>query len=911
MRRFLFCLLVACGPARVATPAAVETPRRPSVQIAESGPSHAERGVLDVAAEELRVAWEKDKTDAAKKAYGRALVDAWAFERARAVLGDDPSIPQGDLHAIEPDGDRVGRAIRALAAHDPKTAASELAPEISPRAQPLVLELAGRAAWSLGQHVEARKLWARARSRIDAAGGQIGLVATAAGAVSALDAADGRILAARTRERYLVGGYQSSGTQSDWIETYAPGDPDPLIRIPTGSLAGFALARDGKTAAVAERPVDLIAAPVPETARLFDVRTGRTEASWGVQGVDALAFFGDALLASRDHDVTQWDSLGRVARTFPIVGSTAGAMRIYRAGRGTMHDTFTAMYPSEPIGTEARDGAIAIASSDGTIWVWTKGATSPVALRPPGTAHDEHEALGRRAVAMQFDSSARTLRVVTGDGAIVSWDVARQRARIIAEPKCTPDEFATGLFGSAPTPDVLADCARTPKAWLSPDGSRAILTRGLGGPRVRDAVTGAPVTTFDMLSSDALAWAGPTTAWVGGVDGAIARFDATTGERTAILEQGGVRGYMQAVSSDGRYVAVAGVPVGLSEKAKAVARIWDTTEHRVVGGLPADFASADFVDRGVALVYTKRGAFLWDLATRQHVADFDAPDEKVIAANVAVQRVVSANASDSLVVRDFRRVVRRIALGGSLFQAAFDRDMHEAAAVIASTGDLVVWSLDDGRELLRRSAALGGPGVALSPDGKLVAWRADRKTLLVASIADNHELARLSSSDLAPNRDYGPLQAFAFASEDEVLVVGPGKPGYERVYRWKIGGKATPTEVQVLTGERIVIGAGVAVVYDRNDTAHLLRIADGALLASVYAAGSGGFFAMSRRGAVDASPEGRSAAVTIATGSARAGGSSWLAWDRFAVPGLLTRAARGEMVAPPIVGFVERSESLR
>jgi len=136
-------------------------------------------------------------------------------------------------------------------------------------------------------------------------------------------------------------------------------------------------------------------------------------------------------------------------------------------------------------------------------------------------------------------------------------------------------------------------------------------------------------------------------------------------------------------------------------------------------------------------------------------------------------------------------------------------------------------------------------------------------------------------------------------------VSGPDTAGSGRVYRWSLdGGKTAQTELRVLEGEKMAAGAagaGVVQVYDLNDSVYLVRASDGALLASVYATRGGGWIAQSRAGAVDASDAGRAAAVTVVEGGGAAptGGTSRLAWDRFAVGGLLARAAVGEVVDPP------------
>lgn len=103
---------------------------------------------------------------------------------------------------------------------------------------------------------------------------------------------------------------------------------------------------------------------------------------------------------------------------------------------------------------------------------------------------------------------------------------------------------------------------------------------------------------------------------------------------------------------------------------------------------------------------------------------------------------------------------------------------------------------------------------------------------------------------------------------------------------------------------------GVVAVFDIHNAAHLLRVKDGTLLATISSTLDGGWAAISRQGAVDASADGRSAFLTNVSGTDPVGGSSWLGWDRFAVTDLVSRAARGEVVPPPIAADVLKTGTL-
>ncbi len=917
-------VVASCGPAAPPPVAQVQqvTPSKPGPSAIDELRTQAataeQEGVMDVAAEYRRRVYELAPSDQAKAEWAGALEQACAFERARAVRAEAAQTRAGSM---DPDAEKVERALVALAAKDPKAAREALG--ASPSA-PLELELLGRADLLAGDRTLARKRFACARSRIDAAGMKLGFVATEAGAVEHLDWRDGRLIVARSRERYLIGGYQSNATHSEWIEQIAPGDRDPLVRFPVGNMDGFAVSRDRRSVALIDRPLDQIVAPVPTTARRFDTRTGQRLAAWPVTDVRGLQYGPDAstLLVMGPTNVAAWDLSGATKRTFALSGSTPGVMRVYRAhpGSGPLHDNVPVTYPTAPVVvTSALNGTVAVGATDGTIWVWRPGATAAALLKESKTPpSDEREALNRRPIAMRLDDAGTSLAVVRGDGGIVSWDLGSRRSRVIAEPRCTDAEARAGVYGSGPlTPENLAQCAQARYAAINPQRTRVVLSSLMGPARVRDAQTGAAVTLFDTLEADTAAFADDagSRVWLGGVQGSVAEWDVATGKRLRELAQGGINGFVHALSGDGRFVAIADSVEGYRERAPPITRIWDTSARRIMDGLPALGWVRFAADRPVMVAAGMKGqgAFVWDFATGKTITKLDSKDEGAFELTADASRVVGHKGASTIVVHDLHDrhgAPREIDLGSAPWAFALDRGAHTAAA-ISESNELTVWNLDDGKNLLRATAPQGS-AVSLSPDGSRVAWRASATEVVVTSVADGKEIARLASKDLVPDQDYQPIHAGEFVTNDSLLLVGPGAPGYERVYRWKVGDKAAATELQVLGGDRMQIASnGVATIYDRNDMAHLLRVSDGALLASVHATRGGGWIAESRDGAVDGPPDGQSALVSLVEGDVLVGGSSWLAWDRFAVPELLKRAASGQLVPPPIAGLTLRADTLR
>jgi len=846
-----------------------------------------------------------------------------------------------------PDPDAVGRALRALASHQPADAIAALAPlSTPPRAAPLVLELLGRAhlaAQGPGDALEARKLFARARSRIEAAGDRLGILPTAADAVEALFWDNGEIVVARARERYLAGGYQSSGTHSMWIERYAPGDREPLVRQPVGNLDGIVYAPRRHTLALIDTPLDetFTSGPIPRTARLFDARTGQPRGAWPMaeSRVMAAGPTPGSLLIGENGGVRVYDDSGHPGRLLSLTGTTHGTIFAY--GTDGCHAIPTTFASAPQTAAAAADGTIAIGASDGAIWVWRRGAATPsvlVAWKTP--AHDAAGSTARMPITMGLDASGAALTVVHGDGSIVAWDLDKRTHQTVAQGPCTPEELAaTGIGAPAATPDALRECGNTRTAALSPDRSRALLAALASSTRVRDAHTGAALGILDTLESDTVAFeddAG-THAWLGGVQGQVARWgtSASSGQTGAseFLAQGGVGGMLRSLSGDGRLLVVTDTPRGDSRSAsRPDAVVWDTEQARRVPGLPglaeAHFAAESPVMLAVRIENKKPLEELWNRSDPAHLTKtftLDAPHEAEPRMSADATRLVSFELGGGLIVRDPGRPVRPLPAssfvpGANLSWLVVDRTAHVAAASSSSPApsgssgapsmEVLAWNLEDG-SILMRTAAFPVWALSLSPSGRKLAIGTPGAVRVLA-LPGGAEVAKLLPTDLGPKPSPEPLRGCTLTSDEEALCVVPGAPGYLRVVKWTLGGKIEPTQVQVLDGARLeLLSATVAAVYDRNDTVHLLRIADGVLLASLYATDGGGWLAMTPLGAVDASPEGQAAAVTLVEGGhVLAGRSSWLAWDRFAVPGLLTRAVAGELVAPPLPGVVMKSESL-
>jgi hypothetical protein len=447
---------------------------------------------------------------------------------------------------------------------------------------------------------------------------------------------------------------------------------------------------------------------------------------------------------------------------------------------------------------------------------------------------------------------------------------------------------------------------------FSPDGSHVLIVGTMMGSRMRRGTDGAPLAVLRTLLNDASAFAGPAGdhLWLGGVSGEVERWRTRSGEFRQQLPQGGVKGHLVGLSRGGRFVAVLETSErGAQFERRPLLRVWDTRQRRRLNAIPADLGMVAFAaDRPLLAGIRQHELQLWDLVTGRRQAAVDVGTMGSLTLCATGQRFAFIDA-DAVLVRSIRRVLGRFDAGGPVWGLALSRDGRRLATA-NEQGQVRVWSVDDRRQLASLAAQPGS--VALSADGSRLAVRAANNELRVLKVDGGQELGRITSGDIAPEQDYMPLRGAAFLpAGDELLLTGPGAPGYERVYRWRPGGRAQPTQLQVLTSQRFVIGErGVAFVFDQNDTVHLLQIERGTLLASIYATREGGWVAQSAAGAVDGPVSARGALLTFVEGLSPPRGYAWWAsWDRFHAPGLVEQAAQGQLVAPPMAGVLQTVES--
>jgi hypothetical protein len=900
-RSWLLLVAAACQPGAAPVtpldPAPVGTfdePPPEEATVEERAARAAADGVLDVHAHLLGRIAERDRTDAARQAHTHALAETWAFERA----GMPVPAP------LRPDPEVVDAALAALAARDAAGARDRLAPLAQPGAAPALLMLFGRAQLAAGDAVAARRSFARARSRIDAAGGSIGLAAAELAAIDHTTWDRDRLVLLRTRYLRLVGGYQSMEDVTNWIEVVAPGDPDPLVRIPIGSTSGFDTRPPA--AVFVDRPYGWT--PTEPRLNIVDLRTGERLFGERAHSVHLLRLGTDArsIVVARENRVIVLDLQGVEIAEHEISGKTPGIMRVY-TGQGSYHHNVPIEYDSSPTLLEPQaDGTIVVGASDGTIW--TFGGAQPEVLQPSaGPPKSEHDARGRQVVALERRGD--TLTAVHGDGSIVRWRGGRVTE--VAPARCNETEMRAGLFDdSRPlTPDDYVECAGAHDATLSPDGSRAILVAGMGRIRVRSAADGRAHGPIESLFDRARACIDPACrqVWLAGVDGRVERWDTDAGKHLADLPQHGVNRFLRGVSPGGRFVVVDDL---FEERYKSPSRIrtrvWDAERGAEVE-VPRGYDWSMLLPGRAVLASFSRGGsgLLYDLEAGRKLATFATNEGDYLAVSGNGQRLVGFREKKAT-VRHGDRVVAELEMPGTIYGAALG-DEGRRIALWDEHGEVRVHDVDRGAQIYRAENAREAQ---LSPDGRLVAHEVGGTALVVHDLDADAELGRIAATDLVPGSEHERIRSSFFTGRGAELVFGgPGGPGFTRIYLWRPGEKARPTDLQVLGPDQAVPGApGVVHVADRNDTIHLLRLDDGRLLASVYAAHGGGWVAQSAHGAVDGPGHGAFVAYTEGLPEPLAFGS-WAAWDRLHVPDLLARAGRGELVEPPMPTILRRTQT--
>jgi WD40 repeat protein/DNA-binding SARP family transcriptional activator len=450
-----------------------------------------------------------------------------------------------------------------------------------------------------------------------------------------------------------------------------------------------------------------------------------------------------------EHDVLLWDArTGRKLHTLKahtndvsFVAFSPDSKRLVSTaedGRVIVWDTAT----GEQLRTLTflgEGGATAVFSPDGTrlgirneSWMRIVDASTGRVLRRWRTA-------GNCGIAFSPDSS----RVAEAEGAVIVQDVRTGRPVLfkrVQDNACgvaySPDgEHLVAVGGSGPHVTILdAHTGRLERTWVAQD----------------------PVFGLDW-SEDG------TRIATGSPDGTAIVWDAQTGEKQLVLRghAGGVA--LVSFSPDGTRLLTGG--------ADGTARVWDITPD----GTAEAFGSAGgdqptsvvFSPDGASLMTTGGGGgMLWDAASGEPVkvfphtwgqAAFDDDGSTVATLSEGATLWATSSGEEIATLPGSRRVDGSVAFSS------------HGSAIAAGIGDakVRVWDAASGRIL----GTFGGPliqgdwtyGVALSPDGRLVASIDQRAVLRVWDVASTKEILKVHAHS-------GQGTSVAFGPDGRVLA---------------------------------------------------------------------------------------------------------------------------------------------
>jgi RNA polymerase sigma factor (sigma-70 family) len=435
--------------------------------------------------------------------------------------------------------------------------------------------------------------------------------------------------------------------------------------------------------------------------------------------------------------------------------------------------------------TVSSDDRLAVVASGGRYLGGTRGfdlVTGNELFRPNGFRMDEAVALspdGRTLAVMQYDGTVHFLDVATraelraverkngGSRTITNWLTYSQDGKFVA---AAIDGKTIDLI-DAETATVVRSFAHPNAVYaaaFSPDG-KLLAAGGYDSPkyfiRLWDVATGKEIRKFNGHTGGVRSLAftpdGATLA-SGGDDGRLRLWDVTTGkEQRNVKVADGKRVRSVAVAPDGKMVAVAGSSLRVIDLATGAERL---KIDRSAIGLHFD---AD----GKTLTGAVQGAIVrWDVATGKALTP-DGGDSVV---------------SQVLATPDGRRVIT-----------------YDQAGVIH------IWDTATGLER-RRIEAANQHGIALSPDGRLLAYATTAPEVKFKDADDpnmGREGGRVRLWEMIADRPADRFSAFPgqahdlhFTADGKTLVSVDHQDSIVRL--WNMGGGREERSFRAATGPR-------------------------------------------------------------------------------------------------------------
>jgi WD40 repeat protein len=388
-----------------------------------------------------------------------------------------------------------------------------------------------------------------------------------------------------------------------------------------------------------------------------------------------------------------------------------GELFIWDASTGELLDQFAEAHTSSIVALAfSPDGSLLASGSfdeDAIVWDVASGEKQLVLAGPRGSV---------RSVGWSADGT----KLAAGDayGGVFVWDVTS----------------GSEVFRAKDPTGVVVDVA------FSSDGSLLYTANQDGAVAIRDATSGEQTASIEGFTQDFydVAWAPDGQTFVASSDGVVMEWDPSTSELVnpigSTAEGVGFLGTtaIEAVgySPDGGTLAL-----GLSDGRITLWDVASDAEIKTIGdrdiGHLNYVSGLDWSPDGTQIVTSSRDTtvILWDVETGEPIHHYELSEDSVGVNGV----VFSADGSMAVAIDHSGPIfVVDTATGavirdwnpdrGINYDLALRPDGSDTFAVAHSNGDVAVWDLTTGEEVLTMEEALWhASAVAFSPDGSLIA----------------------------------------------------------------------------------------------------------------------------------------------------------------------------------------------
>lgn len=769
----------------------------------------------------------------------------------------------------------------------------------------------GSLRWRKGDVVGARRDWSKARVLFREAGAGFELLP-----VTTWFATEAAWVGERLVLQRILQPIEPSGQRLSEVQFWSRG-ASPAVALKWYSEAApraMVVSEDGGRVLLSE------GTRVVVREALSGVALGQIETQEKDLSVIVASGAGDGLhvLAAARGDVKLWDATGKLLNEHHLEGTTPTIQRVYRAGRGTMHDNLLRDSPT---------WAVSLALSSDLRFAAAGGSDSKVRLfdRKSGKmrllehkwTYEERRPMGGNPdlnlpVDMRFSEKGDRLVVVYRHGELIAWGTADGKAKATVAGACSAEEGtamvnrykAPGDAPRAPDASELEGCGGAIVARFDPR-LEAVATTG-SGIRIRNVATGAGLAFLlgDGPPDDHLAWSRTGTLAMLNIYGGVKLWSAGDKAARTFLKASPAHPIVPSLSSSGRLLWF-----DAGERAAA----WDPVSKREIDlhAKAREILGASEDGRIVARRLPE--AVEWvDTASGEVVSRYAVPkDEPVWAfpaaggqkALLRVQRTPPIHVHPQVPTKLYVCDVRK----GECAEPAFGTPngmlgiSGDGRWIIAEAPDrnLTVWEAASGKAAVDMGSAVVEVGFARDETG--VAWveQSDRES---RELTANYQRLEGASPGKAESLDLEgwPLDLAVSADGSVVWILLQSK-----LIRWKPG-----VDKGVVFEDLTVAGAQQVKVSDDSKTVVLTaydRITifanDDALrpLGRLYPLLSGGFLAVSAEGAVDGTADAPASLVTRVTRDKETLVLDGLfGWDAAHVDGVFRRIFAGRSVETPV-----------